>query len=348
MSETKHEIIAETLKNKSNLLWEVFVALILLTALLTSSFALAQTNRSKIQTPPPLIMANPLDNKDGIERNETGNDKSGIEYNNNFDVKSSDEKADSNISAQPHEKQKSFDDGSDHYEIAPYYRDQPAPVLKKKLRDGTKVYKTKTSPQHYAGGFRIGPYTPTNLKGDSPGITYNNIYKTNPVALGVDFEWQFYKGMGRLGLQGGFGFFTASGNGRFLNPALSGIISETVMTLYAFPMQTSLLYHLQFSDKQIFVPFGGGGFDYTGLLESRDDKDKLADKLKYGGGASVHWVAGLEIQLDFIDRDLIWQLDSDYGINHVYLTADFRQLIGLSSVFDFSGTYYEGGILFEF
>jgi hypothetical protein len=39
---------------------------------------------------------------------------------------------------------------------------------------------------------------------------------------------------------------------------------------------------------------------------------------------------------------------SDYGINHVYLTFDARQILGLSRVYDFTGLYYEGGVLFEF
>ncbi len=244
-------------------------------------------------------------------------------------------------------KERYPDDGV-HTQIVPYYANKPAPKLQKRLRNGTKIYKVQQSPQHYSGGVRVGPYYPSKLTGDTLGVTYQSMYgKVSPVLVNFDFEYQFFKNPGKLGLQTSLGFFTAQGNGRFKTHP-TDIPADEVFTLYTFPIQLTALYHAQFWDKQPIVPFAGAGVSYFGMIESRGDKDKFSDSVKFGGGAAFQWTAGVQIQLDWLDREVIWELDHDYGINHIYLTADARQYLGLSNIYDFSAFYYEGGLLFEF
>src|SRR6266404_3303576 len=45
-----------------------------------------------------------------------------------------------------------------HTTLIPYFGGKEPPRLKKKMRNGTYIYKVKPSPQHYSGGVRAGPF----------------------------------------------------------------------------------------------------------------------------------------------------------------------------------------------
>jgi hypothetical protein len=224
---------------------------------------------------------------------------------------------------------------------------EATPKLKEKLKNGTYQYETNPSPQKQGSNIRFGSYSFSNLTNDTNNLTYQQLYNSkNVLLLSVDYEYQFFKTFGKLGLKGGLGFFTAKGFGHFIHtPALA---SDTVFTLYGFPLTLAPVYHFQVAEGQILVPFVEGGLDYFAFSEYRDDKTSLSQSLKFGGGAAAHWAAGLQLQLDFLDRQALLDLDREYGVNHMYLTGDFRQIVGLSNIFDFSGTIIEGGFLIEF
>jgi hypothetical protein len=227
--------------------------------------------------------------------------------------------------------------------------DVGVPRLKEKLKDGTYVYDAKESSQTEGATVHFGKYTLKQLSGDTPGVTYQSVYSTSTAfIITVDYEHQFFKNFGKLGLKTGVGFFTAKGFGRFAHTQTQNLPADTQYTLYAIPLSLGPVYHLQFWERQILVPYAEGGGDYFSLIEYRDDKTAIGESLKFGGAAAAHWAAGVQIQLDFLDRHGVWNLDHSYGINHIYLTADFRQIVGLSSTYDFSGTIYEGGIFVEF
>jgi hypothetical protein len=234
----------------------------------------------------------------------------------------------------------------DNYEVLPYYDNSShVPKVQKKLADGTHVYKTTASPQKYSGGIRFGSMDPTNLVGNT-GFTYQDVYGGSGAFLvSFEVEKQIIQNAGKLGLKAGLGFFTASGNGRFVDSPDVKAIEK--ISLYGFPIDVAAQYHLQFWEHQVLVPFAEGGADYIPFLENRPDLKSFAG-LKFGGAPAAHVAGGIQIQLDWLDKQGMWQIDNEYGINHIYLTADVRQLIGLSSTFDFTSTIYEGGFLFEF
>lgn len=255
-------------------------------------------------------------------------------------------KQDQAVSQEDAQQRAKPQEDQDHVRIIPFYFDKK-PTLQKKLKNGTHVYKVEPSPQHYSAGLRVGPYYPSYLKADTPGLTYRSIYgSNNPVLFNFDFEYQFFQKAGKLGLKTGLGFFTAQGNGRFARSEQT--IADETFSLYVFPLNLSAVYRLQIWDRQILVPFGEAGGDYFGMMEYRPDKDKFSEAVKYGGVPAWHWAAGAQIQLDVFDKEVLWQLDQETGINHIYLTVDYRQIYGLNSTFDFTASYYEGGILFEF
>ncbi|MCC6277497.1 MAG: hypothetical protein IT289_06255 [Oligoflexia bacterium] len=219
------------------------------------------------------------------------------------------------------------------------------PKVDQKLRSGAVVYKTKQSPIKGLAGVRIAPYNPTRLDGDTAGIDYETIYKRGTILATFDYEFYLFRNFGKFGIKPSIGMFAASGNGRFKNNVT--VEAEEKISLYGFPMTASAVYHLQIWDRQFLVPYAEAGISYIGFAEHRPDKSGLS-AFKFGGAPAWSWAAGGQIQLDFLDKAGVWQLDTEYGINHIYLVAGVRQVIGLSTRFDFTTLLYEGGVWFEF
>jgi hypothetical protein len=252
------------------------------------------------------------------------------------------------ISNKEAQKRQTPQDEGSHLRLVPFAAgDDKEPILQEKQKKGVHIYKTTPSPISRSAGIHVGPITPTNLSGKIDGITYKNVYgNATPFLVGFDYEFLLFQEAGKFGLRPALGFFTASGQGRFRStPSLQ---ADEIISLYAFPTSLSATYHLQFWDRQILVPFGEAGGDYIGFMEYRPDKEKFQDATRFGGATAWHWAAGLQLQLDFLNREGLWQLDSEYGINHIYLVGDVRQIIGLSTPYDFTALVYEGGFLFEF
>ncbi|MBK9294937.1 MAG: hypothetical protein IPM57_10950 [Oligoflexia bacterium] len=235
-----------------------------------------------------------------------------------------------------------------HTQVVPYYSEtESTPILKKITKKGEKIYATKKSEQKYLASLSMGPFFPANLEGDVEGITYSNVYDTSPKLMAIfNIEWQFFKSAGKMGFQSGVGLFGAQGFGRFTSRP--SVAAEESISLLVLPVQLNLVYRMHYWDMQPIIPFGAVGGIYHGMVEIRDDKSSLGENLKFGGGAAWQWLGGVQIMLDGLDKEVLWQLDQDYGINHVYLTANIRQIFGLSNIYDFSALYYEGGFGFEF
>jgi hypothetical protein len=208
----------------------------------------------------------------------------------------------------------------------------------------TKSPSVKRKPATHFASVHVGSYDPTNLMGDTAGITYDNVYNNATVPMvQFDEEWDITRKFGKLGYKAGLGFFTASGDGRFVNiPALQ---SEEPISLYVIPMTLAGIYHFQYADRQPVAPYIEGGVDYFGMFEIANQS---ISTFKFGGGATAHYAAGLAIQLDFLDRSGVWHMYKEYGIQHLYFIGGMRQFFALSSVFDFSAVMYEGGFAFEF
>jgi len=222
------------------------------------------------------------------------------------------------------------------------------PQLMKISKEGTYIYKVKPSEQHHAAGVRAGPYQPKNIVGNS-GYDYNTIYGNSPgVLVDVDYEWQFFQKAGKLGLKPSVGFFSKKGQGQFLNRSAHKNDPDETFTLIVFDFSASAIYRAQYWTHQFFVPFGEVGGDHFSLLETRADKKTIGDSVKTAGANGWHWAGGVALQLDWLDRSSTWNLDTEYGINHIYLTFDVRQTIGLNIDYDFTALTYEGGITFEF
>jgi hypothetical protein len=219
------------------------------------------------------------------------------------------------------------------------------PGLTRITRKGEYIYKTQGSPQKNASSIRFGTFDPPSLENpDAPGVTFDSIYSSSgglAVAM-FDYEWQIFQRFGKLGLKAGSGISVANGKGRFKSDTTKEALEG--FTFFLFPNFIGGVYRLDYFNRQPIIPYVEGGLYYFTFAETRDDdKDP-----KFGGALASYVAGGAAISLGFLDHKSMMELDSEFGINNVYLVGEFRKVIGMNSKFDFTTDLINGGFLFEF
>ncbi len=183
-------------------------------------------------------------------------------------------------------------------------------------KDGSYIYRTEPRAHNQSSTFRIGVMQPPNIQA-ADGTDFKTMYTQEDIAIAMfDYEWQPFSNFGKLGIQAGLGFFTAQGNGRFLD----GSEAREKYTFYAFPVNLGVVYRLEFTDRQWLAPYVAGGGTYFALLEMRDD-----DKGPKGVGVpAAYGAAGAMFNVSAFDRETAFTLASEYGISNLWVTFEYR------------------------
>lgn len=216
-------------------------------------------------------------------------------------------------------------------------------------QDRTYIYRVPRSEQTRAFSFRMGIMNPEDLANPDTGATFADSYDSTeaPVAF-FEYEWQWFSGvLGKLGLKIGSGIFVSEGNGNFRNNyAENGSKTDPLekFTFVALPNSLGAVYRMQFFDRQILVPYADGGVMGITFAEFRDDEDAPKIGLGYAGFFSL----GGALNLGLLDSLSLLELDREYGINGLYLTGEFRQIVNMGSDYDFTSSTINAGILAEF
>lgn len=215
-------------------------------------------------------------------------------------------------------------------------------------KDRTYIYKVKPSDQNHAVSFRFGLFEPVNLENPETGANFEDNYpdSANPILL-IEYEWQLWKSaIGKFGLKVGSGIYYANGNGRFKNNYAENQTKEPkeVFTFLAFPNSLGAVYRAQFWDRQLLVPYVDGGVIGFTFAELRDD----GENPKFGFSPAAFAAAGLALNLSSFDKISAFNLDAEYGINAVYLVAEYRNIVSLGGKFDLSSDLINAGFLMEF
>lgn len=211
--------------------------------------------------------------------------------------------------------------------------------------DGEFTYPVEHSPFSGAAGIRFGMMSAPNITNKSNGLTFKDIYGAGQVpAVLIEYEYPLTRAIGRIGIKFETGVYTTQAAGRFKNPQRATEIPEERFTFLMIPLQATVHYRFQFADSQLIVPFMEGGAAYYGIAELRDDNKRP----QVGGAPALVAGGGVNILLDWLDRRAVNQLDADYGINHVWFTAQYRQIVGLKKEVDVSSNMISGGFTFDF
>ncbi len=237
-------------------------------------------------------------------------------------------------------------------EITPYSKenkliDHPyaSKGLYKITKDREYLYKINESDQAKHVSVRFGMFNPSNLQTEDGQFFFDELYEdSNAPLLLFDWEWQL-QFLGRLSFKLGTGLYYAQGNGRFNSPnAPDGLQPLEDFSLFMLPNSANVVYKLQFWNKQILVPYADAGLDGFTLMEFQEGEG--APKL--GASLGGHISLGLALNINFLDYWSVVELDRDYGINSVYLVGEFRNYFHITGSYDFSGSFINGGLAFDF
>lgn len=214
---------------------------------------------------------------------------------------------------------------------------------------GRYYYKTeKLSKKNQSTSIRVGSVTAPNISMESGGNTYTfaDIYGDNDLPyLILDYEWQPFRSFGKLGVVMGVGFFTASGNGRFANPAVqNGEAAKETFTFIGLPISVGGIYRLEFSDRQWFAPFVVGGGSYYVLGELRDD----GKAPKIVGTPAAYAGGGVLFNITRWSKDIDFAMDREYGISNMWLSAEFRTIQSANEELDVSADVFNIGISVDY
>ncbi|MBI4402746.1 MAG: hypothetical protein HY537_01215 [Deltaproteobacteria bacterium] len=153
----------------------------------------------------------------------------------------------------------------------------------------------------------------------------------------ISFEWLPYTERGKLGLGVGLGLFSMG------NVALS---DGKWASLYTFPLEMFVSYRLDYIKNQIIVPFVKAGVEVTWAKQNSKTGHEIPGVLTYYGG---NYSLGGELCLNKIEWSTVKQLDSNMGVNNIYITFEFLKSmpLGFGGVEALSHEEYRLGLRFE-
>jgi hypothetical protein len=210
--------------------------------------------------------------------------------------------------------------------------------------------------------FRMGPYHPDVDSGLSNGASpHDTVFGAKTRFLySLEVDYDILQRFGTLAVGGGIGYFRESA-AAFVgtNAGIStGARSSDDTALRLIPFSLLAVYRFDvFAErwKVPLVPYAKAGLNYT-LWKVTDGNGGVAT-LTVGGrgnGGTLGWQAsaGLAFQLDALDPASMRELDSDCGLNHMYLFAEWSHIdaggLGLSNRLHVGDSTWSAGLLLEF
>lgn len=213
-------------------------------------------------------------------------------------------------------------------------------------KDKTYIYRVPESEKKAAASVRVGMYSPENLVNpDNSSLSFDTIYTESSYPMFLyDYERPIFKtAIGHLNWKVGMGFYFAQGQGQFA----TGATAEEKFTLLVFPLSAGLIYRMQYWDTQAVVPYGCGGVDGFAFAERRDDSLNPSLGARLGIAPAAHFCGGVGVRLGRGARAFV-DLDREYGINSLWVTAEYRSYVAITDTFDFSSEFIGGGIFAEY
>jgi hypothetical protein len=205
---------------------------------------------------------------------------------------------------------------------------------------------------HHAFGLRYGASLIRNFTADAStqANNFNDIYGLNyapDVSLFYEFQPFHSEWYGNIGFFGMLGLAYFNGQGRFafaLSKPSGGtfpLLSQVHFQFYTVPVTVGANY--RFNLMRILRPYVFLGPTAIGWTESRSDGQTGFRGYSFGVTGSV----GAAISLDWISSGSKWNLYTEHGIKHYYLTVDYTQLSTFSGSVNFSVNGLTAGITFE-
>jgi len=189
--------------------------------------------------------------------------------------------------------------------------------------------KDELTTPHWSFEFKVGQFESALDKWD----TY---YDENPFLLNVGWSYKIFRPL-EIGLS--LGRMTTNGIGNF--PIQQGIGGDVNFTLV--PVNISLLYRFVFHEKQLLVPYIGGGWTRVYYRQRTGDGDKFE-----GSHDGHHVKLGVQILLDSFDKRSARNLHRRAGIENTYLFLEAQSIKAKENGIDLGGDSISLGLLMEY
>lgn len=183
------------------------------------------------------------------------------------------------------------------------------------------------TPRYFTFELKLGSYFP--LIDSEPGLNgktpYADTFGPNAGMLrfDADVEKFIYQGWGSVALGLGVGYaeiFAAAHDD-------TGAISQVKTGLRFYPIRAIALYrfdYLALKQGIPLVPFVKAGLVMQPWSSANGNQLEVANGVN---GAGIQWgyffTGGLSLMIDFLDERLARDFDSEFGVNHTYLFAEF-------------------------
>lgn len=194
--------------------------------------------------------------------------------------------------------------------------------------------------------FKLGAFYPAiDTETGVTGEPYKTTFGERSMLLGeLSVERQLFQAFGTAGagFQAGYAEIFA-----FARTATGDLASEST-GLRLFPLRLFGVYRFDWPAQQWsvpLVPYAKLGLQYTGFMVT-----KGAGVETNGGRWGYSLTGGLSLLLDFFEPRMARDFDTDLGVNHSYLFAEFNfaDVNGFGSPgFNLSGQYFMFGLALE-
>lgn len=209
-------------------------------------------------------------------------------------------------------------------------------------KDGAYIYRTETGVKDKSVSVRLSSMEPPALESADGTSDYQSMYGSSGV-MGVlfDYETQPVTEYGKLGWQLGGGLFYSSGNGRFL---VNGNQAREKYSFFTIPLNAGGIYRFEYMNRQWLAPYLSAGLSYIGMLEMRDDDASPKAVGTFGAYGSV----GAMVNLTAMDRQMAFNLFSEYGVAAMWFVMEFRRQQVFSQDLDVSANIINAGVSVDY
>jgi hypothetical protein len=206
------------------------------------------------------------------------------------------------------------------------------------------------------GSFELGAgtYRPNIDSGFTAPGPYRTVFGGGRSAMfRLGLSKALWTRMGTLEVGFRTGFFSKSGHGVFASGANAGQSSADRTSLNIIPTSVTLTYRTDFLPEQYGIPLA----PYARVAAERYNwwvTKGSGSWAKSGATNGYSGTLGIALSLNFLDRGLARELDSDIGINQTYLFFDVTKSkvddFGSKKSWDLSDARLSlsGGLMFAF
>lgn len=216
--------------------------------------------------------------------------------------------------------------------------------------NGVYLYEVKNPLKNESSHIRMGSAENpqitidiTALNGATTTVTFDDIYEgASKLTVGYDYDYFFTTAGGKLGLQLGVAFQYATGQGRLvIDPSKKSSEKFSFLTM---PLYLGGTYRFEYKDKQLIAPYVSGGGVYMLLAEKREDRSKV----NAIGGLGFYGAGGILFNITAMDREMAADFRNEYDISNLWLNLEFKTVQINADVFDYSSSFIQGGLSFDF